>query len=134
MVECGGRIVAAMQIRRGRITPLSVESVVHTSFLVVAPQHRRHGYAHALMEAAVTWAEEKDVLCVTAITDADRDTNRFFARLGLAGAGHRASRRAPPRCARSSPPTAAGSPWAATGTWSRCWPSGARMRRRQAQA
>jgi GNAT superfamily N-acetyltransferase len=75
-----------MHVRRGSITPLSVESAVHTSFLVVAPQHRRHGYAHMLMEAAVTWAEERDVLCVTTTTDADRDTNRFFARLGMAGA------------------------------------------------
>jgi GNAT superfamily N-acetyltransferase len=84
VVECGGRIVAAVQLRRGPASPLSVESVVHTSFLVVSPQHRRHGYAHLLMEAAVTWAEEKDIQHVTAITDADRETNRFFARLGLA--------------------------------------------------
>jgi GNAT superfamily N-acetyltransferase len=85
VVECGGRIVAAMQMRRAAKSPLSVESVVHTSFLVVSPQHRRHGYAHALMESAVSWAEEKDIQVVTAITDADRDTNRFFARMGLAG-------------------------------------------------
>jgi GNAT superfamily N-acetyltransferase len=85
VVECGGRIVAAMQMRRAPTSPLSLESVVHTSFLVVAPQHRRHGYAHALMESAVSWAEEKDIQVVTAITDADRDTNRFFARMGLAG-------------------------------------------------
>jgi GNAT superfamily N-acetyltransferase len=88
VVECGGRIVAAMQMRRSPMTPLSIESVVHTSFLVVASQHRRHGYAHALMEAAVSWAEEKDIVQLTAITDADRDTNRFFARLGLAGSAN----------------------------------------------
>jgi GNAT superfamily N-acetyltransferase len=85
VVECGGRIVASMQMRRAAISPLSVEPVVHTSFLVVDPHHRRHGYAHALMEAAVAWAEEKDIQGITAITDADRDTNRFFARMGLAG-------------------------------------------------
>ena len=88
VVECGGRIVAAMQMRRSPMSPLSIESVVHTSFLVVAPQHRRHGYAHALMEAAVSWAEEKDIDQMTAITDSDRDTNRFFARLGLAGSAN----------------------------------------------
>ena len=86
VVECGGRIVAAMHARRGASTPLSAESAVHTSFLVGAPQHRRHGYAHLLMEAAVSWAEEKDIPSVTATTDGDRETNRFFARLGLAGA------------------------------------------------
>jgi hypothetical protein len=37
------------------------------------------------MDSAVSWAEEKDIQSVTAITDADRDTNRFFARMGLAG-------------------------------------------------
>jgi GNAT superfamily N-acetyltransferase len=84
VVECGGRIVAAMQMRRGPVGPLSVESVVHTSFLVVAPQHRRHGYAHLLMEAAVSWAEEKDIQHLTTLTDGDRETNRFFARMGLA--------------------------------------------------
>jgi GNAT superfamily N-acetyltransferase len=84
VVECGGRIVAAMQMCRTHVSPLTVEAVVHTSFLVVAPDHRRHGYAHALMEAAVTWAEEKDIAQVTTMTDADRETNRFFARLGLA--------------------------------------------------
>ena len=56
---------------------------MHTSFLVVLPEFRRHGVAHALLEAAVSWAEEKDIDQVTAITDGNRDTNRFFARLGL---------------------------------------------------
>jgi GNAT superfamily N-acetyltransferase len=88
VVECGGRIVAAMQMRRAPMTPLSLEAMMHTSFLVVSPQHRRHGYAHALMEAAVSWAEEKDIHQMTATTDTDRDTNRFFARLGLAGSAN----------------------------------------------
>ena len=86
VVECGGRIVAAMQLRRCPVAPLSVDPVVHTSFLVVSPEHRRHGYAHVLMEAAATWAEEKDIHQITAITDGDRDTNRFFARMGLTSA------------------------------------------------
>jgi N-acetylglutamate synthase-like GNAT family acetyltransferase len=88
VVECGGRLVASMQMRRAPVSPVSLDSVVHTSFLVVAPQHRRHGYAHLLMEAAVGWAEEKDIQSVTAITNSDRDTNRFFARLGLVGSAN----------------------------------------------
>lgn len=87
VAESEERIVAAIQLVRAPISPLSLESVVHTSYLVVSPEHRRHGYGHALMEAAVAWAEEKDVDQVTAVTDANRDTNRFFARLGLATMG-----------------------------------------------
>lgn len=83
VVECETHIVAAMQLSRGPVSPLSLDSVVHTSFLVVAPEQRRHGYAHALMEAAVSWAEEKDIAQITTFTDGNRDTNRFFARLGL---------------------------------------------------
>ena len=83
VAEIDGHVVAALQLTRAPLSPLSRESVVHTSHLMVEPGQRRHGYGHALMEAAVTWAEEKDVTQVTAITDGDRDTNRFFARLGL---------------------------------------------------
>lgn len=87
VAEHEGRIVAAMRLSRGPMFPLALEPVVHTSFLIVRPEFRRHGFGHALMEAAVGWAEEKDIHEMTAITDGDRDTNRFFARLGLATFG-----------------------------------------------
>jgi GNAT superfamily N-acetyltransferase len=87
VAESGDRIVAAMKLSRGPISPLVLESVVHTSFLVVAPEFRRHGYGHALLDAALSWAEEKDINDVTAITDGNRETNRFFARLGLSTLG-----------------------------------------------
>jgi GNAT superfamily N-acetyltransferase len=82
-----GRIVASIKLTRGPMTPLMMEPAVHTSFLLVLPQARRHGFGHALMEAALTWAEEKDINQVTAITDGNRETNRFFARLGLTTLG-----------------------------------------------
>ncbi len=84
VAEDGGRVVAAVHLQRGPVTPLSLEPAVHTSYLIVLPEHRRHGYGHALMDAAVTWAEEKDVAQVTAVTDGGRENNRFLARLGLA--------------------------------------------------
>lgn len=87
VAESEGRVVATMHLSRGPISPLSLDSVVHTSFLLVHPQFRRHGYGHALMDAALTWAEEKDLTEVTALTDGNRDTNRFFARLGLTTLG-----------------------------------------------
>ena len=83
VAECDERLVAALHLQRGPISPLSLDTAVHTSYLVVLPAYRRHGYAHALMDAAVTWAEEKDVEQVSAFTDGNRETNRFFARLGL---------------------------------------------------
>ncbi len=81
------RIVASIKLTRGPMTPLMMEPAVHTSFLLVLPKLRRHGYGHALMEAALMWAEEKDISQVTAITDGNRETNRFFARLGLTTLG-----------------------------------------------
>ncbi|HET7682334.1 MAG TPA: GNAT family N-acetyltransferase [Marmoricola sp.] len=78
-----GTVVAAMHLRRGPISPIHLESAVHTSYLLVDPEYRKHGFAHALLESAVSWAEEKDIEHVTAITSGNRDTNRFFARLGL---------------------------------------------------
>jgi GNAT superfamily N-acetyltransferase len=61
---------------------------VHSSFLLVLPAYRRHGYGHALMDAALSWAEEKDITQITVVTDGNRETNRFFARLGLGTLGN----------------------------------------------
>jgi GNAT superfamily N-acetyltransferase len=78
------QVVAALHLRRSPLSPLHTETAVHTSYLLVLPEHRRHGYARALLDAALSWAEEKDVTHITAITTSNsRDTNRFLARLGL---------------------------------------------------
>lgn len=80
-------VVAAIHLRRAPLTPLHTDAVIHTSHLVVHPDFRRHGYARALLDAALSWAEEKDVSHVTAVTNSNaRDANRFLARLGLATA------------------------------------------------
>lgn len=77
-------VVAALYLHRGVLGPLGRDDAVHTSYLAVAPAYRRHGYARALLGAAVAWAEEKDTAHVTAITGSgSRETNRFLARLGL---------------------------------------------------
>lgn len=81
--EVGGEVVCCLHLRRGPMTPLHTEMVLHTSYLLVAPGHRKHGYAHALLETAVAWAEEKQVETITAFTSSDRENNRFLARLGL---------------------------------------------------
>lgn len=80
-----GEIVAAIHLRRDAMSPLHTDVAVHTSYLIVRPEHRKHGFARVLLDAAVTWAEDKDISHVTAITSSgSRDTNRFLARLGLA--------------------------------------------------
>jgi GNAT superfamily N-acetyltransferase len=77
-------VVAALHLRRAPLSPLHTETAMHTSYLLVRPEHRRHGYARALLDAALSWAEEKDVSHITAIaTNNSRDANRFLARLGL---------------------------------------------------
>jgi GNAT superfamily N-acetyltransferase len=77
-------LVASVHLRRAPLSPLHTEAAVHTSYLHVHPDHRRRGYARALLDAALAWAEEKDVTHITAITTSNsRDTNRFLARLGL---------------------------------------------------
>lgn len=79
-----GEVVAAIHLRRAAMSPLHTDMAVHTSYLIVSPAHRKHGFARALLDVAVTWAEDKDVAHVTAITSSgSRDTNRFLARLGL---------------------------------------------------
>lgn len=80
-----GKIVAALHLKRSAMSPLHTDMAIHTSYLQVLPSHRKHGFARALLDAAVTWAEDKDVPHITAITSSgSRDTNRFLARLGLA--------------------------------------------------
>jgi len=79
-----GRLVASVHLRRAPLSPLHGDTAIHTSYLHVHPEHRRRGYARALLDAALAWAEEKDVRHITAITTSNsRDTNRFLARLGL---------------------------------------------------
>jgi len=79
-----GELVASLHLRRAPLSPLHTETAVHTSYLQVHPDHRRRGYARALLDVALSWAEEKDVSHITAITTSNsRDTNRFLARLGM---------------------------------------------------
>ena len=122
VAEHDDRLVGAMKLSRGPLWPLALDQAVHSSFLLVLPQYRRHGIGHALMEAALAWAEEKDLTQITVVTDGNRETNRFFARLGLGALGN--VRHAHTATLRKK--LAASRPAVATGTSSRCWPSAGR--------
>ena len=69
---------------RARCRPVHSDTAVYVMHLQVLEGFRRHGVGRALLEATVTWAEEKDTAHVVAAASvASRDANRFMARLGL---------------------------------------------------
>jgi GNAT superfamily N-acetyltransferase len=79
------QVAGALHLVRAPLSPIHSESAVHVMHLQVLEGFRRHGVGHALMEATVSWAEEKDTTHVLAAASVgSRDANRFMARLGLA--------------------------------------------------
>lgn len=78
------KLVGATHLMRAGISPLHTETAIHVTHLHVLGGYRRHGVGKALMEAAVSWAEEKDTNhLIAAASVHSRDANRFMARLGL---------------------------------------------------
>ncbi len=79
------QVVGAAHLLRASVSPIHTETAVHITHLHVLGSHRRHGVGKALIEAAVSWAEEKDTSHLLAAAWVhSRDANRFMARLGLA--------------------------------------------------
>jgi len=78
------KVAGAVHLARLPMSPVHSESAVYVMHLQVLDGLRRHGVGRALMEATVSWAEEKDTPNVIAAASvASRDANRFMARLGL---------------------------------------------------
>lgn len=78
------QVVGAAHLMRASISPIHSEMAIHVTHLHVLGGHRRHGVGKALIEAAVSWGEEKDTThLLTAASVQSRDANRFMARLGL---------------------------------------------------
>lgn len=78
------RVAGAVHLVRGPVSPVHSDSAVYVLHLQVIDEFRRHGIGRSFMEAAVTWAEEKDSSHVVAAASAgSRNANRFMARLGL---------------------------------------------------
>jgi predicted N-acetyltransferase YhbS len=79
-----GQVIGAVHLIRTQLSPMHSESAVHLAHLNVHEAYRRHGVGRALVEAAVSWAEEKDSGHLLASASANsREANRFMARLGL---------------------------------------------------
>lgn len=84
VAEYDGEFAGAVHVERTTISALNLEPVVRALSPHVLPAHRRRGVGTALMDAAVTWAEELGVAHIsTAAVAGSRDANRFMARIAL---------------------------------------------------
>jgi ribosomal protein S18 acetylase RimI-like enzyme len=84
VAEYDGEVAGAVHLRVTTLTPINLERVVQAVSPHVLPRYRRRGVGRALMDAAVSYAEELGVGHVaTAAASGSRDANRFMARLAL---------------------------------------------------
>lgn len=84
VAEYDGELAGAVHLHRTTMSALNLEPVVRALSPHVLPRFRRHGVGTALMDAAVTWAEELGISHVaTAAVAGSRDANRFMARIAL---------------------------------------------------
>ena len=84
VAEYDGEFAGAVYLRAARYSPVNPEPVVQAHNPAVVAAHRKRGIGKALMEAAVTWAEELGISHVgTATSSGSREANRFMARLAL---------------------------------------------------
>ena len=84
VAEYDGEVAGAVHLRVTTMTPINLERVVQAVSPHVLPRYRRHGVGRALMDAAVSFAEELGIGHVaTAAASGSRDANRFMARLAL---------------------------------------------------
>jgi GNAT superfamily N-acetyltransferase len=84
VAEYDGEFAGAVHLQATTMSALNLEPVVRALSPHVLPRFRRHGIGSALMDAAVTWAEDLGVSHVaTAAVAGSRDANRFMARIAL---------------------------------------------------
>ena len=84
VAEYDGKFAGAVHLEQTTMSAINTEPVVRALSPHVLAPYRRHGIGTALMEAAVTWAEELGITHVaTAAVAGSRDANRFMARIAL---------------------------------------------------
>lgn len=84
VAEYDGRPAGAVLLEVDTVSSLNLEPTVRVVSPTVVPDLRRHGVGHALMEAALGFAEQHGIATLgTAVTPGARDSNRFMARLGF---------------------------------------------------
>jgi len=85
VAEYDGEFAGAVYLLAAAYSPVNPEPVLQAHNPAVVPAHRKRGIGRALMESAVTWAEELGISHVaTATASGSREANRFMARLALA--------------------------------------------------
>ena len=85
VAEVHDEVVGVAHLVRAPWSPIHEETTVRVSHLFVDAAHRRRGVGRALLAAATTWADEKQIGHLTINVSASaRDANRFLARLGIA--------------------------------------------------
>jgi GNAT superfamily N-acetyltransferase len=84
VAEYDGAFAGAVFLRAGPYSPVNPEPVLQAHNAAVVASYRKRGVGKALMECAVTWAEELGIGHVaTATASASREANRFMARLAF---------------------------------------------------
>jgi GNAT superfamily N-acetyltransferase len=84
VAEYDGEFAGAVHLQATTLTALNREPVVRALSPHVLPRFQRHGIGSALMDAAVSWAEELGIgHLATAAAAGSRDANRFMARIAL---------------------------------------------------
>ncbi|GAB2447401.1 hypothetical protein GCM10027062_31380 [Nocardioides hungaricus] len=84
VAEYDGEFAGAVHLQATTMSALNREPIVRALSPHVLPRFRRHGIGSALMDTAVSWAEELGIGHVaTAAVAGSRDGNRFMARIAL---------------------------------------------------
>jgi GNAT superfamily N-acetyltransferase len=84
VAEYDGVFAGAVHLQATTMSALNCEPVLRALSPHVLPRFQRHGVGSALMDAAVSWAEELGIGHVaTAAVAGSRDANRFMARIAL---------------------------------------------------
>jgi GNAT superfamily N-acetyltransferase len=84
VAEYDGEFAGAAFLRATTYSPVNPEPVVQVHNAAVVAAFRHRGVGKALVESAVTWAEELGIGHVaTATSSGSREANRFMARLAL---------------------------------------------------
>ncbi|MFT4288974.1 GNAT family N-acetyltransferase [Nocardioides sp.] len=84
IAEYAGEPAGAVYLRISPLTPLNPEPTLQALHPHVVPSLRRKGVGRALMDAAVTFAEDHGLSHIaTAAPSGSRDANRFLARLAM---------------------------------------------------
>lgn len=84
VAEYDGEFAGAVHLQATTMSALNQEPVVRALSPHVLPRFQRHGIGSALMDTAVSWAEELGIAHVaTAVAAGSRDANRFMARIAL---------------------------------------------------